>query len=785
MRQGGAEKRNGLTYAGVIGGSITGIPVQVIPFHISNSKKFLVIITTTGVFVTDYVGLLQTSYTKVQRYGYAGGYGLTTKSHFTQYGSNLVLTTAMTDIMRNLAVVNVPQVIMYFDDNGIDSFIKGPAYIMDLLQYKYSHKDIATSTDAAFSQYESVCSFLGLPFKTPNINPNLQVKLDATIDGVFKAFASDGTTPIEFFIKQNRGKIFRYTTTGPTKTSVVATDCWLYNTFSNVTNVSTADDQVSLFSITGTKIKILSTTGTLPVSTPQMVVGGYYYVIRSANANYTKFTDTLDHALAGTNIIDITAAGTGTTTIEFISAVAVGYTALQASPINATVTADWEESEWGSYVGFPEACTTHESRVVYGYNREFPNRYWGSYSGRPGFFMQQPLREDLSDTVDTSGLGFFKAATTKDERYPYAYSIAGATTPYMNWLLGARFLFAGTYDSEYQISGGDRVISPDNLPFVQNEQGNGTSICPPVRYGETILYSNKDEVSVMEMTYDDKNSGFVTKNISVMSDFVEDDYLLGYKIVRICYHASIGTVWILARNLTASTSFLYSFTLDKGTDVRGWAKHTITGATEIIDICTTKIGSDREVLMCIIRREAVYSLEYLNQVISNTAFMDASISGTQASSTTITLTDPSGFYNGQTVSVVADGIYVGEKTVHASNHTITLDTACTTYIVGFNYVADIATMKLEPNAGQGTSTIGAIKRVDTVTFRLFKSGYFKFGTSFTDMETMDITEGTLFTGDKRKPVRGSPDITTQICIRSEEPYPCKVLAIAMRGESNI
>lgn len=84
-----------------------------------------------------------------------------------------------------------------------------------------------------------------------------------------------------------------------------------------ITSINTA---TNLFTITahgmpdGTLVQI-SSTGTLPAP---LVAGTNYYVYTNAQANTFALSDTYSHAIAGTNLIDITTAGTGTITLSHL-----------------------------------------------------------------------------------------------------------------------------------------------------------------------------------------------------------------------------------------------------------------------------------------------------------------------------------------------------------------------------------------------------------------------------------------------------------------------------------
>lgn len=67
--------------------------------------------------------------------------------------------------------------------------------------------------------------------------------------------------------------------------------------------------------VTGDRCRVRNVGGALPAATPALTAATDYFAIRQ-DANNVKLADTNAHALAGTPI-DITGAGSGTTTIEY------------------------------------------------------------------------------------------------------------------------------------------------------------------------------------------------------------------------------------------------------------------------------------------------------------------------------------------------------------------------------------------------------------------------------------------------------------------------------------
>lgn len=67
---------------------------------------------------------------------------------------------------------------------------------------------------------------------------------------------------------------------------------------------------------TGDRLRLRNVGGALPAATPSLAAVTDYFAVRVSD-DAIKLSDTNAHALAGTNIVDLTGSGSGTTTIEF------------------------------------------------------------------------------------------------------------------------------------------------------------------------------------------------------------------------------------------------------------------------------------------------------------------------------------------------------------------------------------------------------------------------------------------------------------------------------------
>ena len=145
-------------------------------------------------------------------------------------------------------------------------------------------------------------------------------------------------------------------------------------------------------------------------------------------------------------------------------------------------------------------------------------------------------------------------------------------------------------------------------------------------------------------------------------------------------------------------------------------------------------------------------------------------------------------FDSETLSVFADGNYVGEVTLGSDdNGAFTLTRPASQVTVGYKYPGVLETASLE-TGGQIGLPLGRIKRVDEVAVRLYKTGSGKVGRA-DNLEELTIREGgallgtptPYFTGDKVVTFPEGYDRDYSIKVVQDKPYPMYVVSIAARG----
>jgi hypothetical protein len=130
-----------------------------------------------------------------------------------------------------------------------------------------------------------------------------------------------------------------------------------------VSSVNTGTEEITVVAhglLTGDRFRLRNVGGALPAATPSLAAVTDYFAIRTG-ADTLKISDTNAHALAGTNIVDLTGSGSGTTTVEYGLPYCIP-TAL-AAPGTLMKSADFNGT-WAALVAF-YALLTGQAQAIW------------------------------------------------------------------------------------------------------------------------------------------------------------------------------------------------------------------------------------------------------------------------------------------------------------------------------------------------------------------------------------------------------------------------------------
>lgn len=434
-------------------------------------------------------------------------------------------------------------------------------------------------------------------------------------------------------------------------------------------------------------------------------------------------------------------------------------------------TSFWQEGAWSDYRGHPGILCLFEQRLIAANNGSQTQTFWGSVSGNFTDFEEGVL--------DNQALN---------------YTIGSEQADVIRWMSPGKQLLIGTTDAEYVVSANNlnEALTPTNIR-VARETTYGSSPCNPVRVGNAVLFMQRrgdpdnNGRKMREMAYSFEIDAFVANDLTIWSE-----HITGEGVTKLAYQADPDSlVWGVRAD-----GYLPCLTYERAQEVVAWHKHWLGGYSDSGDTARTSVeqavsipGTSSDELWVVANRYinggTVRYIEYLSHWDAyvekeDGIFCDSAITYSGSAATTIT-----GLWHliGETVTVLADGAVIADKTVSATG-TISLITAASKVHIGLPYTSILSTLDLEAGAAQGTAQ-GRKKRIANVTLRVDRSLGGSAGSSsskvdpliFNDVDEVTTTSSALFTGDKSIPMPSGWEDEASVYITHDKPLPFTVIAI--------
>lgn len=542
-------------------------------------------------------------------------------------------------------------------------------------------------------------------------------------------------------------------------------------------------------------VEALGSRGTLTV-TGTFTVGGAVTMVAS---NITTFN--ADDALAiskyhcfikvtsggSTGVIGVNTVTDGANASGVVIEVLPG-----ASPVaygTATGTS-FQFALWRGNTAWPKRVTAYQGRIIFGGTASLPDTLWGSRIGNVWDYNEVPLAQDPNFT------GF-----TDDNSRPFQLSPNTANTSAITALTSAKTLVVCTQSAELVAYGTQGALGPNDFA-IESSTSFGCANVRPARTNNYLTIVQKGAKKLRDFVFNDTEAQYKSNDLS----FVADHLTAGTTIAELC-SITIASSIMFAR---LATGELIAVTLDREYQINAWSRirlggEGIAGATydgpqvttmAAVHNYTTVMDEMYVVVKRTINSATVYSLEKFSPTYEDDEFTvgsptseavfphycDAWEAQTGASSTTWTFANKPA----TVVSVIADGFYVGEKTLSAGG-VLTLARAATSVHVGFKYTSTLKPALIE-QGGQTGSASGRDKRVHEIYLRLFNTYGCRYGFEDDLFEVVFDRGDTpmdepvpFFTGDfmLKNPLGYSK--AYQLHIETDYPFPCNVLSIGMQG----
>ena len=333
-------------------------------------------------------------------------------------------------------------------------------------------------------------------------------------------------------------------------------------------------------------------------------------------------------------------------------------------------------------------------------------------------------------------------------------------------------LIVMTSGSVWRVSGGsDDVITPSSI-MARFQEGRGANKVQPIVIGNSILFCARKGNTIRELAYTYEKDVFTSLNRSILSQH----YFDGYTIIDMAYQQEPWSVVWMVRD----DGKLLSFTYLQEHEVFAWTEHTVAGTgAEVESVCVIPGTDEDEVWIVVKRTVNSATVRYIERLhtrdfgddLEDAFFVDSGLTYDGAAATTI-----SGLSHleGQTVAVLADGEYIGTKTVASGQ--ITLTTAASVVQVGLPYDSVVETLGIEVQTNNGT-IITRPKLVNTVWVSVYETQGIQVGPNADRLKNLPDCANDLYTGDARILMDTGWEQNGRIYIKQSKPLPMEILSI--------
>lgn len=423
-------------------------------------------------------------------------------------------------------------------------------------------------------------------------------------------------------------------------------------------------------------------------------------------------------------------------------------------------TADWYESSWSLYRGFPSVVTFFEERLVFANNDNEPQTIWMSES------------DDYED---------FVVAATPVDTDGVTVTILAERINVIKWLISDRKLLIGTTGGEWWLTGdtSENAVTPSSV-LVRNATSHGSTAADPVKSGGSTLFVQRPGKIIRQFQYKFDLDSYQATNLSVLAEHITESVTIEEIVYQQQPHQLI---WCrLSDGTLATLSYMPEH------DVYAWARHTIGGTSvEVESIATIPGTTDDEMYFIVKRTINSATVRYIERLkpfyfsaIANAVYSDSSLTYSGTAATSITGLS---HLEGESVDVLADGVVdydTGTTKEVVSSGAITIAPAASDVHVGLNYVTDVETMRLA--SGSPLSSIqGRLKRINKVTARFYKT---LSATAGPDSSNLDTFTFDSYVTEEDKEIRISHSVGTDgvVFIRQNEPGPMTILGLILDVE---
>lgn len=389
-----------------------------------------------------------------------------------------------------------------------------------------------------------------------------------------------------------------------------------------------------------------------------------------------------------------------------------------AHPGTSIVITRWALSAFSVYTGFPRAVGFKGDRLVWGGTTYEPRKVWGSkVSGYEDHGRNDPIQADDGLPVQ----------------------MTGGSLDRVQWVKEGGDLLVGTTGAVRTIGAADSnsAFSATNVDS-KEESAIGAGPLPPVKVEKTLIFADRFQQRLHEVSYDINANGYQTPEVTILSD-----HIFRQRVLSLTYQRN-------PRNIvyaTLATGVLGTMTYERTQQVVGCTPLELGGSTfdggfgEVED-CAVIPGSEGDQVWLIVRRNIQGKTTRYIEVfapppfdleedqdeffVEDAVYADSAITYRGAAANVVY-----GFNHliGETVGILADGVDLGDVVV-ASDGSITLPNSITASIItaGLRFESYAETLRTPTHGNADGAGLGRAQRVNNVMVDVLQTAGLYAGT---------------------------------------------------------
>jgi hypothetical protein len=484
---------------------------------------------------------------------------------------------------------------------------------------------------------------------------------------------------------------------------------------------------------------------------------------------------------------------TGYTSSTVVSATVIS--AVAATAHGASATTSWEESAWSDYRGWPRTVTTYQGRLIFGGNSSQPESIWGTRIGNVFDLMERPFEQDPDFT------GY-----RNDNSRPFTLTPNTGASGNIRALSAAKSLTILTDRAEIVGFGVQGALGPNDVSF-ESSTSFGANSPMVARTNNYMVFVQRGGKKLRDVIFNFNEDQYKSNDLGFVADHLlfDDESNQPDSIIEII-GSEIDSSYLWAKTATGR---LLCLTLDRDYQVTAWSQVVIGGKSESktyplvksVTAIPMEEGSGDRVFVIVARNingsnkifleyfDTPYESKYIKDIAFNEPnFVYVDCKQTYFNNTEYTTVNTGTALIGETVQVVADGQYIGEKVIDGSG-VIDLGVSAKHTVWGYKFPSEIRTLPIEIGAQIPGTPQGLVKRIDEISLKFFATRGCKYGTRDAELLDIDFKNTNLamdqypefFTGIKTLKVASNYERESQVILKTETPWPCNVLCIISKG----